>query len=106
MTVFNGRAEIDVNEAAPAVVAALPPSTRTWSKRFERRDPKIRERLSVWRGGGQCHGRGRKAARAAIHITLDTGRQVNADVVILITENNSPEPYRILAWHDDFDGPV
>jgi general secretion pathway protein K len=49
---------------------------------------------------------GRKATRAAVHITLDTGRQVNADVVLLTTETNSPEPYRILAWHDDFDGPV
>jgi general secretion pathway protein K len=48
---------------------------------------------------------GRKATRAALHITLDTGRKVNADAVLLITENNSPEPYRILAWHDDFDGP-
>jgi general secretion pathway protein K len=49
---------------------------------------------------------GRKATRAAVHITLDTGRQVNADAVLLITENNSPEPYRILAWRDDFDGPI
>jgi hypothetical protein len=37
---------------------------------------------------------------------LDTGRKVNADAVLLISENNSPEPFRILAWRDDFDGPI
>jgi general secretion pathway protein K len=48
---------------------------------------------------------GRKATRASVRITLASGQTVNAEVVILIVENGA-EPYRILAWHDDFDGPI
>lgn len=108
VTVFNGKAEIDVNEAAPQVIAALPKiSPNAVADIIRQRDPRNPQlalgllgeaRSSVAVGG-------RKATRAAVHITLDTGRQVNADVVILITDN-SPDPYRVLAWRDDFDGPV
>ena len=48
---------------------------------------------------------GRKALRVAVHPTLDSGRKVNAEVVILI-EGNGKEPYRVLSWQDDFDGPI
>jgi general secretion pathway protein K len=75
---------------------------------LERRNPQnTRAVLSLLGAAGASVAvGGRKATRAAVHITLDTGRQVNADIVLLIAENNSLEPYRILAWHDDFDGPV
>jgi general secretion pathway protein K len=109
VTVFNGQAEIDVNEAAPEVVAALPQiNPNVVEAILERRNPQNpRAVLSLLGAAGASVAvGGRKATRAAVHITLDTGRQVNADIVLLITENNSLEPYRILAWHDDFDGPV
>jgi general secretion pathway protein K len=109
VTVFNGRAEIDVNEAAPEVVAALPRmNPNVVEAILERRDPKNPQAVLSLLGaaGASVAVGGRKATRASVHITLDTGRQVNADAVLLITENNSPEPYRILAWHDDFDGPI
>jgi general secretion pathway protein K len=109
VTVFNGRAEIDVNEAAPEVVAALPQiNPNVVAAILERRNPENpRAVLSLLGAAGASVAvGGRKATRAAVHITLDTGRQVNADIVLLITENNSREPYRILAWHDDFDDPV
>ncbi len=108
LTVFNGRAEIDVNEAAPQVVAALPKISQNAASDIIRlRDPRNPQvamgllgeaRSSVAIGA-------RKAARVIMQVTLDTGRRVNADAVILITDN-SPEPYRILAWRDDFDGPI
>jgi len=109
VTVFNGRAEIDVNEAAPEVVAALPHiNPNVVGDILQRRDPQNPQAVLSLLGaaGSSVAVGGRKATRAAVHITLDTGRQVIADAVLLITENNSPEPYRILAWHDDFDGPV
>src|ERR1700730_2462643 len=109
VTVFNGRADIDVNEAAPEVVAALPRMNPNLVEAIlERRDPQNPQAVLSLLGaaGSSVAVGGRKATRAAVHITLDTGRKVNADVVLLITENNSPDPYRILAWHDDFDGPV
>jgi general secretion pathway protein K len=109
VTVFNGRAEIDINEAAPEVVAALPGMNPNLVEailtRRDHQNPQAVLSLLGAAGSSVAVG-GRKATRAAVQITLDSGRQVNADAVLLITENNSPEPYRILAWHDDFDGPV
>lgn len=109
VTVFNGRAEIDVNEAAPQVVAALPGmNANKVDEILKRRDPKKpQEVLGLLGAAASSVAVGaRKATRAAVRITLDTGRKVNAEAVILITENNSLEPYRILAWRDDFDGPI
>jgi general secretion pathway protein K len=109
VTVFNGRAEIDVNEAAPEVVAALPQlNPNIVQAILERRDPKNPQAVLSLLGaaGSSVAVGGRKATRAAVRVTLDTGREVNADAVLLITDNNSAEPYRVLAWHDDFDGPV
>ena len=37
-------------------------------------------------------------------IAFDNGRQVRAEAVILIIEGDE-EPYHILSWRDDFDGP-
>ncbi|MGH6834424.1 MAG: general secretion pathway protein GspK [Methylocella sp.] len=109
VTVFNGRAEIDVNEAAPEVVAALPNVNPNLVEAIlQRRDPQNPQAVLSLLGAAASSVAvgGRKATRAAVHITLDTGRKVNADAVLLITENISQQPYSILAWHDDFDGPV
>ncbi|MGH6852581.1 MAG: general secretion pathway protein GspK, partial [Methylocella sp.] len=109
VTVFNGRAEIDVNEAAPEVVAALPNmNANVVDEILKQRDPQNPQKVLGLLGAAASSVAvgGRKATRAAVHITLDTGRKVNADAVILITGNNSPEPYRVLAWRDDFDGPI
>ena len=38
-----------------------------------------------------------------IHIRFDDGWQVNAAAVIALSKGNTP--YRVLAWHDDLDGP-
>ena len=109
VTVFNGRAEIDVNEAAPEVVAALPNiNSNVVDEILQQRDPQNPQKVLSLLGtaASSVAVGGRKATRAALHIMLDTGRKVNADAVLLISENNSPEPFRILAWRDDFDGPI
>jgi len=109
VTVFNGRAEIDVNEAAPEVVAALPNiNSNVVDAILQQRDPQNPQKVLSLLGtaASSVAVGGRKATRAALHIMLDTGRKVNADAVLLIGDNNSPEPYRILAWRDDFDGPI
>jgi general secretion pathway protein K len=108
VTVFNGRPEIDINEAAPEVIAALPHmNPGTVADILKRRDPQNPQAVLGLLGEARASVAvgGRKTARATVHITLDTGRRVNADVVLLIAENGQ-EPYRVLAWHDDFDGPV
>lgn len=108
VTLFNGRAEIDVNEAPAQVIAALPrispDAVAEIVKQRDPRNPQIALRLVGAARGSVATG-ARKATRANIRVTLDTGRTVNAEVVLLIM-NNGPEPFRILAWHDDFDGPI
>jgi len=108
VTVFNGRQEIDINEAAPEVIASLP-SIRPDSvaEIVKRRDPQNPQAVLSLLGGaraGVAIG-GRKAVRVNLQITLETGRKVHAEVVEVIADN-SREPYRVLAWHDDFDGSI
>lgn len=108
VTVFNGRAEIDINEAAPEVIAALPHiNSAMIYDILKQRDPQNPQAVLALLGEARASVAvgGRKATRATIQITLGTGRKVNADIILLITENGK-EPYRILAWRDDFDGPI
>jgi general secretion pathway protein K len=108
VTVFNGKAEIDINEAAPEVIAALPRmNPSTVADILKRRDPQNPQAVLSLLGAARASVSvgGRKTARDAVHITLGTGRKVNADVVILIMETGQ-DPYYVLAWSDDFDGPV
>jgi general secretion pathway protein K len=108
VTVFNGQAGIDANEVAPEVIAALPHmSPEMVADILSLRNPSNPQAVLSHLGQASSNVTvgARKAARATIHVTLETGRQINADVVLLITEN-SPDPYRVLAWRDDFDGPV
>jgi general secretion pathway protein K len=108
VTVFNGRAEIDVNEAFAQVIAALPRITPSAVaeilKQRDPRNPQIALRLAGAAQGSVAAG-GRRTTRAKVRVVLDTGRKVNAEVVLLTTDNG-PDPYRILAWQDDFDGPI
>jgi general secretion pathway protein K len=108
VTVFNGRAEIDANEAAPEVITALPHmNPDTVAKIINQRDPQNPQAVLSLLGEARASVAlgGRKAIRAAVHITLGTVRKVNADVVLLIMEGGE-DPYRVLAWSDDFDGPI
>jgi general secretion pathway protein K len=108
VTVFNGRPEIDVNEAPAQVIAALPrmspDAVAEILKDRDPRNPQIALRL-VGAARSSVSVGARKSTRASVHAALDAGRKVAADVVLLITDNDT-EPYRILAWRDDFDGPI
>lgn len=107
VTLFNGRAEIDVNVAAPEVIAALPNiGPDAVAAIMRQRDPTHPQAVLGVLGQARAMvaTEGRKATRATMRIALDTGRRIGADVVILMLEDG-PEPYRILSWRDDFDGP-
>jgi general secretion pathway protein K len=45
------------------------------------------------------------AARVELQIRLDNGRVARAEVVILVLERGF-EPFRVLSWRDDSDGPI
>jgi general secretion pathway protein K len=107
VTIFNGQPGVDVNTAAPEVIAALPHiSAASVDQILKQRDPSNPQAVLPLLGLASSSAAigARKAVRALVHITLETGRKVNADVVLLLAGEGA-EPYRILAWRDDFDGP-
>jgi general secretion pathway protein K len=97
LTVFSGRPEINIRDAAPEVIAAL----ATFHPDL------LNAPLGVSGGAGagqQMPGvttDGSDAVRLQVRVTLDNGRQTAAEVVILVRGDD--EPYRILSWRDDAD---
>ena len=107
VTVFSGRAEINVLAAAPEVLAAIPgmspdrlhvlltalgPAAQNGQPRALGAD------LSGFTGDAG------NAMRVGMRIDFDNRHQTFAEAVILLREG-AGEPFRILSWRDDFDGP-
>ena len=47
---------------------------------------------------------GSKATRVTVGMRFENGRRISAEGVILPLED-AGEPFRVLSWRDDFDGP-
>ena len=109
VTVFSGRGEINIVAAAPEVVAAVPGMTpdRLYAVLSQvGRGPQNAQFLKGLTGdqSGITTEAG-KTARVAVRIDLDTGRRVVGEAVILLG-GELGEPFRVLSWRDDFDGPT
>jgi len=109
VTVFSGRAEINVLAAAPEVIAALPGMTpqRLYAVLSQRGSgPQNAQFLEAVLGPdhpGVTTESG-KATRVAVRIDLNNRARVRAEAVILL-QGDGKEPFRVLSWRDDFDGP-
>jgi general secretion pathway protein K len=108
VTVFSGMSDVNVMDAAPEVLAALPGMTpdRLNTLLNQRGVPSANAKsvlplLGPAQGGATETGS--NATRVTIQVALDQGRRINAAAVILLLED-APEPYRVLSWTDDFDG--
>jgi general secretion pathway protein K len=110
VTVYSGRPEINVLDAAPLVLAALPGMTP------ERLNAVLSQREANRQNGqfvlgllGPAQGsatiEGSKGTRLTIRLDFDNGRRINAVAVIVILEDGD-EPFRILSWRDDADGSI
>jgi general secretion pathway protein K len=104
VTVFSGRPEINVLDAAPEVVASLPDMTPALLEEFLKqrsslpRDLKsIADVLGPAQAGASVQSS--DAVRVRTTIAFDNGRQAAAEAVILL--DTGDEPYRILSWRDD-----
>ncbi len=108
VTVFSGMSSINVMDAAPEVVAALPGMTP------DRLDGVLKQRTalpsdarplmqSLGSGQASATAAGSNATRVTVQVDLAKGRRINAAAVILLLED-APDPYRVLSWTDDFDG--
>jgi len=109
VTVFSGRAEINILAAPPEVVAAVPGMTpdRLYAVLSQiGRGPQNAEYLKNFVGdqSGITLEAG-KTARVAVRMDFTTGHRVYGEAVIMLGGSEAGEPYRILSWRDDFDGP-
>ena len=106
VTVFSNVAQINVLDAAPQVLAALPNITpkSLQSVLTQRSDPALDPRSLVGMAGGEgATLSGSRAYRVAIEAELPDGRRSAAEVVILLLESGD-EPYRVLSWRNASDG--
>ena len=105
VTVFSNLGTVNVADAAPQVVAALPGMTpeNLQTVLTQRGDPRVdpQSLLPLAGNGGSLIGS--KAFRVTVGITLENGRRSGAEVVILLLDEGN-EPYRVLSWRNFFDG--
>jgi general secretion pathway protein K len=110
VTVYSGRPQVNVLDAAPEVIAALPGMTpeRLHAVLAQRTvAPQNGEAVSALLGPAQSHAttEGGPAIRVTVRVQFDNGRRMSSEAVILLL-NQGNEPYRVLSWHDELDESV
>lgn len=107
VTVFSGRAEINIIAAAPEVLAAMPGMTPehlyTLLSRRAVAPQNARSLDSLLRSDpANVTVDPGKTTRVAVRVEFDKHRQMRGEAVILLLEDEDA-PFRVLSWHDDFD---
>lgn len=102
VTVYSGQPEIDVLDAAPEVLAALPDMTpeRLGAALIDR-DLLLKQPSSA---GGESRpaeitSNGSKAIRVTVQMAFDSGRRTTSEAVIVV--GSRTEPYRVLSLQRD-----
>jgi general secretion pathway protein K len=110
VTVFSGRPEVNVSSADSTVLSAFPEMTpqilgAVLNARVN--DPGDGTSLLALLGPAKARATTdrSKAFRASISVEFDNGRRVHAEVVFRLKDQGA-EPYELLYWRDDFDGPM
>ena len=104
VTIFSGRPEINVRDAAPEVIAALPGMTPEQLNAALSDRQSIMEQSSSTAPGAataMVTTEGSKAMRVTVSMMFDNGRAITSEAVILIDGRDAP--YRVLAWRGDAD---
>jgi general secretion pathway protein K len=105
VTVFSNLPSINVLDAAPQVLAALPNMTpeNLQSILSQRGDPTLDPQSLIGMAGGEgATLAGAKGYRITVEAELPDGRRNGAEVVILLLEGGE-DPYRVLSWRNDSD---
>ena len=105
VTVFSNLASVNIVDAAPQVVAALPGMTpeALQSVLAQRADPTLDPRSLLGIAGGEgATLAGARAYRITLGGESGSGRRSAAEVVILLLESGE-EPYRVLSWRNASD---
>jgi general secretion pathway protein K len=103
VTVFSGQNEVDVLDAAPEVVAALPGMTPAALENFlKQREGLPRDVKSISDALGLASANvaveSSDSLRVRISIELDNGRRSFIEAVILLGKGD--DPYKVLSWSD------
>jgi len=104
VTVYSGRAQVNILDTAPEIIAALPgmtPSRLNSILARRQASPGNGELLISMLGPAQEYAttEGSNTYRIEIRVAFDNGRRTSSEVVILVFEAGS-EPYSILSWRD------
>jgi len=109
VTVFSGQAQVDIIDAAPQVIAALPGMTpEIMHGIVAARDAGVLDRKSLPNmlagvGQGAAAAEPGKSFRVGVRVAFDNGRRSAAEAVIVLADDG-PVPYRVLSWRNVFDG--
>lgn len=107
VTVYSGRSQVSVLDAAPEVIAALPGMTADSLNAFlaqRRASPKNAEALLPLLKDARQYitTEGSKAVRINVRIIFDNGHQESYEVVIL-TFDEGDQPFAVLSWQGRFN---
>jgi general secretion pathway protein K len=109
VTVYSDTPQLDVANADPEVLAALPNITPEITKDVlqARASGVVGQELVKRLGpaGEAATIEPNDAVRASITIETRSWRRVHAEIVLRVTDDK-PSPFEILYWRDDFDGPM
>jgi general secretion pathway protein K len=110
VTVYSGRPQVNVLDAAPEVIAALPGMTldRVNAVLVQRHTaPEQKQALLSLLGNARQYATtdGSKTLRVRVHIAFDNGQRTTSEAVILVFDEGE-EPFAVLSWHDEIDGPI
>jgi general secretion pathway protein K len=112
VTVYNGKPTVDIIDAAPQVIAALPgmtPQTLQGVLAARASGNLDKNSLPSLLGNGNSGGGAAastdpgKSFRVGVRIDFANGRRSAAEAVILLPDDG-PVPYRVLSWRNAFDG--
>lgn len=107
VTVYSGQPQINIYDAAPQVIAALPGMNpeRLHAVLAQRQArPQNAQGLLAMLGPAQTLAtiQGNKALRVTARMAFDSGQRMTTEVVIFVLDSGT-DPYRILTWRDDAD---
>lgn len=107
LTVFSGLPQVNILDASPMVLSALPgiSGQQVNAVLAERQSPGVDGKaLLASLGGAQSAAtvEASRAIRVSVGVQFDNATRANAEVVILLSDD-ADEPYRVLSWRDDFD---
>src|SRR5437763_1010778 len=106
LTVYSGQAEINLLDAAPEVVAALPGVAPEWLHVLLAQRggaPQGVLRASLGPPARYVTVQPSKANRVMVEVRFDPKRRLRSEAVVLLLDGDA-EPFRVLSWRDDIDG--